>query len=229
MNLIIAFDLNGTLIDTNHVSHCFRVYTDSESKQNSLNTKFWNHLFHKLQLSVTEHSYRPFEDLVKDSLNEIQCPDVYPLFLSEYINCPVYKDVPEFLAELKSMNFHLAVLTNSSLQLMNKVKETSGLGEVIDYWISSEEVSSHKPSASPYELLSRLTPREENESIVFISAHSWDCIGAAKAGLSTIHLSRDKPQMFDRRVISISDLSLALPIIRSMAMDVKNLLKAKIE
>jgi 2-haloacid dehalogenase len=106
-----------------------------------------------------------------------------------YLTLDAYPEALEVLTELKSRGFKLAILSNGSTNMLQQVVVANNLQNVLDKWISVDEVGVFKPDPRVYALAGpRLgVPRKK---ILFVSSNSFDVLGAKKYGLTTAWIRR---------------------------------------
>jgi 2-haloacid dehalogenase len=93
--------------------------------------------------------------------------------------------------------------------------KSSGLDDLVDPILSVEEVGIYKPDPRVYGLaVERLgLPARQ---IVFLSANSWDAVGAANAGLRTAWVNRfsqRRERLPAQPDVEISSLAYLLPLL----------------
>lgn len=145
----ILFDMDGVLIDAKewHYEALNRAL-----KHFGMPISRTDHLAHfdglptrkKLEMLSVErdlprelHSF--INDLKQQYTLEIVSAKCRPLFVHEFA-----------LSRLKSMNYHLAVCSNSVRNSVDRMMEAAKLSQYLDFSISNEEVSKPKPDPEMY-------------------------------------------------------------------------------
>lgn len=118
--------------------------------------------------------YRPFSDFIPD-------PPEPKLF----------DDVEPGLDALRD-RFQLAVLTNSSGAEASEKLEALGVRDRFEFVAGTDEVRTFKPDPRVYRLGLEHAGVEAADACM-VAAHAWDLLGAARAGLRTAYLEREKP------------------------------------
>jgi 2-haloacid dehalogenase len=102
---------------------------------------------------------------------------------------PARPEAREALVTLREAGFSLATLSNSSVATCEKLLERAGLANLIDHVLSAESTGHAKPSPVAYDWAARRV-RALPWAIVCLSAHSWDILGARRAGLLGAFVTR---------------------------------------
>ena len=106
-----------------------------------------------------------------------------------------FEDVSKTLNILKKKNFKLAILSNGTPELLNKLVKSNNLEHLFDDVFSIEEVGIYKPNNKVYEIPIRKYNINKDE-VLFLSANSWDISGGGNFGYQTIWVNRNN-NMFD--------------------------------
>ncbi|MBD2453140.1 haloacid dehalogenase type II [Nostoc sp. FACHB-87] len=109
---------------------------------------------------------------------------------SRYLTLDAYPEALEVLNTLKSRGFQLAILSNGSREMLQQVVVANNMQNVLDRWISVDEVGVFKPDPRVYSLAGRELgiPRKQ---ILFVSSNSFDVFGAKSYGLQTAWIRRN--------------------------------------
>jgi 2-haloacid dehalogenase len=189
----IIFDAYGTLYDV-QASMKIR-FEEMIPDQGDQVRELWRRKYHEYNLirSLT-HQYKNFWEVVDDALvyalhhYKIQLPKEHrKSILEEYYYVKPFDDVDEGLKILR--DYPKAILSNGTVEMLNKMIVNSSLMSYFSHVISSDEVQLFKPHMKVYELAERKLT-ELREHILFISSNSWDVIGAKKYGFQTCWLNR---------------------------------------
>ena len=106
-----------------------------------------------------------------------------------------YGDVLPALRLAHASGLAVAVLTNGSAKVTNKLLNAAGADDLVDEVIVVEEVRAYKPRAEVYlHAADRLGV--EPAALALVAAHPWDVQGAAAAGLRTGFVPRPPTQRF---------------------------------
>jgi len=106
-----------------------------------------------------------------------------------YLSISAYPEVPAMLAQLKSQNIRLAILSNGTPTMLAAAVENAGIAGYFDAVLSVEEVRVYKPHPGVYGLApQRLNIPKEN--ICFLSSNSWDAWSAKAFGMNALWCNR---------------------------------------
>lgn len=106
-----------------------------------------------------------------------------------YLRIAAYPEVPAMLAELKSRDIKLAILSNGTPRMLAAAVANSGIAEYFDAVLSVEEVGVFKPHPSVY----GMAPKRlgvSNEKICFLSSNGWDAFAAKAFGFRVLWCNR---------------------------------------
>jgi len=190
--LVIAFDLVGTLLDLSSLDATFRSKFGSSRVRHE-----WFSEVQKLMFSITAAGgYEPFSDIAEAALNVIGERHEQKLSMMQrrrilqlLRELPAFPDAKPALGVLRSNGFRLVVLTNSAEKAAKQVIESAGLKELFDDVLSTEKVKRLKPAPEPYLMVVKecgVKPRK----LLLVAAHSWDVRGAIRAGCRACFVRR---------------------------------------
>ena len=189
----IIFDAYGTLFDVNSAAEkCKDKIGDKwESFAN-----FWR----TTQLEYTwlrslMKRHKDFWQITEDSLDKsIKTYKIDPLMKNElldlYKTLSPYKEVHKVLTELKEKNFKLAILSNGTPSLLDKLVKSNNLENLFDDIFSVEEVGIFKPDSKVYDIPVKKYKIEKHE-VAFLSANTWDVSGGGNYGYNAIWVNRN--------------------------------------
>lgn len=106
-----------------------------------------------------------------------------------YLRIAAYPEVPAMLAELKSREIKLAILSNGTPKMLAAAVANSGIAEYFDAVLSVEEVGVFKPHPNVY----GMAPKRlgvSNEQICFLSSNGWDAFAAKAFGFRVLWCNR---------------------------------------
>ena len=194
----IIFDAYGTL---------FAVNSAAEKCKDKIGDKwegfatFWR----TTQLEYTwlrslMKRHKDFWQVTEDSLDKSMTAfNIDPSMKNELLNLyqvlSTYKEVPETLKTLKEKNLKLAILSNGTPSLLNKLVMSNDLNNLFDDLFSIEEVGIYKPDSRVYDLPINKYQIEKNE-VTFLSANTWDVSGGGNYGYQAIWVNRNN-NIFD--------------------------------
>ena len=187
----IVFDAYGTLFDVHSViAACQEVAPDAPALSETWRAKQLEYTWLRALMgkyedfwSVTDAALRFALRRHDISLDATQ----HTRLLEEYYRLSTYPEVP---AALQNLRQHpLAVLSNGAPRMLQAVIEHNNLQEILTQVLSVDPLRTFKPNPVVYELApARLgIPKEE---LVFISANSWDVVGAKAFGFQVAWINR---------------------------------------
>ena len=189
----IVFDAYGTLFDVNSAAEkCKDKLGDKwESFAN-----FWR----TTQLEYTwlrslMNRHKDFLQITEDSLDKSM--KVFGInmnmkndLLNLYKILSPYPEVREVLENLKKKNFKLAILSNGTPALLDRLVQSNNLKDLFDDIFSIESVKVYKPDAKVYNLplkKYKIKPQE----VTFLSANTWDVSGSGNYGYNSVWVNRN--------------------------------------
>lgn len=192
MRPVIAFDLNGTLLDLSALDPYFlRTFGDTEARR-----EWFAELLQAAMVATITASFVDFPTLGKNALEVLAGKRDLMLGSEEKIELlqnlrqlPAFPDVAPALERLRQAGFQLAILTNSRCQAAEEALRQAGLRELFNRVLSAEMAQRYKPAPEVY----RLAAKELNvepASLLVVAAHSWDTTGAIRAGCEAAFVER---------------------------------------
>ncbi|MBH5400525.1 haloacid dehalogenase type II [Bradyrhizobium sp. CNPSo 4010] len=192
----VVFDAYGTLYDIQSVAD---VTEDAFPGYGEIITQVWR--IKQLEytwLRSLMQAYRDFAVVTRDSLaytlrvlgldyeNE-----TFERVIEKYLHLDLYPDATETLAGLRPRK--LAILSNGSPDMLNKLVRNSGLDALLDATISVDAKKVFKPSPQAYELIGEVLGTAPDE-VLFVSSNPWDAAGAKSFGLKVAWIERVTPE-----------------------------------
>ena len=194
----IIFDAYGTLFDVNSAAEkCKDKIGDKwESFANYWRTTQLDYTWlrslmkkHKDFCQITEDSLDKSMKAFKiDSSMRDELLDLYKILST-------FPEVKEVLNNLKEKNYKLAILSNGTSALLNKLVKSNNLESIFDDIFSIEEVGIYKPSSKVYDIPIKKYQIQKDE-IVFLSANTWDVSGGGNYGYNAVWVNRNN-NIFD--------------------------------
>ena len=194
----IIFDAYGTLFDVNSAAEKCK---DKIGDKWEPFANFWR----TTQLEYTwlrslMGRHKDFWQITEDSLDKsMKAFNLDPSMKNELLNLykilSPYKEVSETLKALKEKKFKLAILSNGTPSLLNKLVKSNNLNNLFDDIFSIEEVGVYKPDSKVYDIPVKKYKIKKNE-ITFLSANTWDVSGGGNYGYQAIWVNRNN-NIFD--------------------------------
>jgi 2-haloacid dehalogenase len=217
---VIFFDVNETLLDLEPLKKSIITRLDNKTELGTL--WFTTMLQYSLVVSVTE-KYFDFGKIGAAALQMIAksnhiklSSDEAELAIKPILSLKPYPEVKEALKLLKSHNYKLVTLTNSSNFGINQQLKNSNLESYFDKNISIEDFGKFKPDINVYYWASKQMNINNDESLL-IAAHGWDIAGALSAGWNSAFIARKGQELFPLaplpQIINTDLLSIAKELI----------------
>jgi 2-haloacid dehalogenase len=157
--------------------------------------------FEYMWLSTLMQSYRDFWQVTEESLifaaNSLRLdlvPEKRERLMNAYLAIKCWPDAPAALHALKDAGIRLGFLSNVSQQVLQAGIRNSGLDNIFEYVLSTDQVKAFKPDPRAYQMgLDAF--RLEREEIAFAAFAGWDTAGARSFGYPTFWVNRQgQPQ-----------------------------------
>jgi len=216
----IIFDAYGTLFDVNSAA---------EKSKEKIGDK-WEDFANYWRTTQLEYTWlrslmkrhKDFWQVTEDSLDKSM--QTYKIDLSMrnelldlYKILSPFSEVPEVLKSLKEKKYKLAILSNGTPTLLNRLVKSNNLENIFDDIFSIEEVGIYKPDTKVYDMPINKYQIKKSE-IAFLSANTWDVSGGGNYGYNSIWVNRNN-NIFDKLdyqpKLEIKNLKDLLPNIKS--------------
>lgn len=200
MKINIAFDVYGTLIDTQGVLNLLSTFVENQAQ-------FFSETWRAKQL---EYSFRRglmkqyvnFSVCTKDALNytcaalKIALSDAQKQqLLDSYLCLPAFDDIQTALPQLAD-HYRLVAFSNGEAQSVNTLLKNAGILEYFSDVVSADEISTFKPNPEIYQhLLNRVDSSAAQSWLV--SSNPFDVIGAKSFGMNAAWVKRSESAVFD--------------------------------
>ncbi len=198
---ILVFDHYGTLFDKLSVATLFEQALPAHGSAGVELAEMW---FAKTKeycwLSGLMGEFRSWEDISERALDYagkklgILVPDdLHDKLLAADRVLPPFPDVAEGLERL-AKKYKLAVLSMASPKIVQGALAHAGMDKYFSKVISTERVQAYKPELRAYKYgISELGV--EKGQVAFVSANSYDMVGAKVFGLSSFWINRREKVM----------------------------------
>ena len=189
----VVFDAYGTLFDVNSAAEKCK---DKIGDKWEGFANFWR----TTQLEYTwlrslMKRHKDFWQITEDSLDKSM--KVFGVdigmkndLLNLYKVLSPYPEVKNVLENLKKKNFKLAILSNGTPALLDRLVQSNNLKDLFDDIFSIESVKVYKPDAKVYNLplkKYKIKPQE----VTFLSANTWDVSGSGNYGYNSVWVNRN--------------------------------------
>ncbi|KAI1197099.1 putative 2-deoxyglucose-6-phosphate phosphatase [Nemania serpens] len=182
----IVFDLLTGLINS------WSLWDASTPSGTPAEGRLWRERY--LQITYGAGAYVPYEDLVKQSADDVGLPPSAPeALLREWGNLLPWPEAGGVLRALRKRGYKLAVVTNCSKQLGHlaargverSASDGSGEAFAFDAVITAEESGFYKPVKAAYEAIVPLLGLEVSD-VLFVAGSAGDVQGATGAGMKVV-------------------------------------------
>ena len=201
MSITLAFDVYGTLINTDDVVAELREMVGKKAEDFS---QTWRNK--QLEYSFRRglmQNYVNFSICTSNAL-DFTCSyykvtitkDQKEKLLHIYSILPTFDDVKESLSNLQTANFRLYALSNGTMDAVQKLLMTAGIREYFLGIISVDDLKTFKPNPAIYTYFLSKSRASANDSWL-ISSNPFDVIGAISAGMKAAWLKRSAEMIFD--------------------------------
>ncbi len=195
----IIFDAYGTLFDVNSAAEkCKDKIGDKwEGFANFWRTTQLEYTWLRSLMKRHKDFWQITEDSLDKSMKNYKIdPTMKNELLNLYKSLSPYEEVYEVLIKLKEKNFKLAILSNGTPSLLNKLVKSNNLENVFDDLFSIEQVGIYKPDSKVYDMPINKYQIEKNE-VYFLSSNTWDVSGGGNYGYNSIWVNRNN-NIFDK-------------------------------
>jgi 2-haloacid dehalogenase len=198
-DLVLAFDVYGTLIDPFQMEGHLRVIFGSGAKEA---TELWRNkqLEYSFRRAVMK-KYQNFNVCTEQALRFVcahfgiaPAKETVRDLLDRYLELPAYPDVPGALAELEARGFKLVACSNGTESAVRGLLEHAGVLGRFSEIVSVDPLRTFKPDPAVYE---HLAAQAHRENVWLISSNAFDVIGAKACGLPVVWVQRDPKKVFD--------------------------------
>lgn len=201
MTKTIAFDVYGTLIDTNGVVKKL-TETIGELAPAFANTWREKQLEYSFRRGLMKN-YQQFDVCTKQALD--YCCLFYKVKISHtqkeslldvYKTLPCFSDVVDVLKDLTESGHQLYAFSNGSASAVKGLLEAADISEYFLDVISVDSLKTFKPDPAVYQYLLQETNTKNTESWL-ISSNSFDVIGAINCDMKAAWVQRSNSHIFD--------------------------------
>ena len=201
MAITLAFDVYGTLINTDGVMVALRKHIGDKAAELS---RIWR----QKQLEYTfrrglMRRYEPFDICIKNAFDYTNSYFKVTLnqqtkdeLINVYSTLPIFDDVESSLAMLKSAGFKIFALTNGGAKTVELLLNNANISSYFLDVVSVDEIKSYKPNPDVY---SHFLTRADalRESAWLVSSNPFDVIGAIAYGMRAAWIKRTDEALFD--------------------------------
>lgn len=199
--MTIAFDVYGTLIDTDGVVSVLHTMIGDKARQFS---QTWREK--QLEYSFRRglmQNYENFAVCTEQALNFTCSYHKIELgkaqknrLLDSYKTLPAFHDVKEGLLRLKKEKYRLFAFSNGKKEAIETLLINAGIKDLFQGIVSVDDLRSFKPNPAVYSHFLRESNASGSQAWL-VSSNSFDVIGAISAGMKAAWVQRSKESVFD--------------------------------
>ncbi len=201
MAITLAFDVYGTLIDTQGVVEELRKFVGNQAEAFA---QTWRSK--QLEYSFRRGLMQRYEDFsvcisnaldyscasYKTTLTHSQKTEL----LDTYRELPIFADVNQCLSQLTQSNYRAYAFSNGSTNTIESLLGSAGIKDFFIEIVSVEETKTFKPNPDVYQYFLQKTESSSEETWL-ISSNPFDVIGAISAGMKAAWVKRSEAAIFD--------------------------------
>jgi 2-haloacid dehalogenase len=201
MSITLAFDVYGTLIDTNGIVLQLQEMIGPKEKEFS---QTWRdkQLEYSFRRGLMQN-YKKFSVCTSDALDYTCEYYKIPLsreqkqnLLENYHTLPAFKDVKTGLTALRANNFRMFAFSNGSADAVETLLVSACIREYFLGIVSVDDIKSFKPNPAVYSYFLRKSGASCCGAWL-ISSNPFDIIGAISAGMRAAWVRRSEEAIFD--------------------------------
>ena len=175
-------------------------------------------------LAVTD-TYAPFADVAAAALTAMAAeigtrltPDQVQSVTDAMRDLRPADDVRPALARLRAAGLPIALYSQGGQSVLRHLTDAGNLSDVVDHLISCDDARALKPAACGYHHAAAVLGHAPAD-VMLVAAHSWDCHGAKRAGLTAGWVRRhelaphplmDPPGVTGDHLVQVVDRLLAM-------------------
>lgn len=203
MQPVLAFDVYGTLIDTQGVTIELERRLAEPAKAPEFARRWRDKQLEYSFRHGLMGAYVPFSECTRQALVFVDralqtglVDNDHDHLMATYGELPAFDDVVPALDQLRDAGIRCVAFSNGTADAVSKLLKRADVESHMDDVISADEVKRFKPDPAVYShLRSRLETRPEHTWLV--SSNPFDVIGATHAGLRSAWVRRTSDAPFD--------------------------------
>jgi 2-haloacid dehalogenase len=201
MATTLAFDIYGTLIDTQGISQKLFDIIGAQAtdfahrwREKQLEYSFRRGLMRRYE-SFSTCTVQALDYTDRLFATNISITDKQAL-MDAYKTLPAFTDVTQSLILAQKAGFRLFAFSNGSENAVGQLLQSAGIRPYFEGVISVESLQTFKPNPNVYQyFLDKTNSQPANSWLV--SSNPFDVIGAVSAGMKAAWLQRNPEDLFD--------------------------------
>jgi 2-haloacid dehalogenase len=189
---VLAFDMNGTLLDLAALDPLFKETFGSADRRR----EWFSQMLMLAMATTMTGEYLEFSKIGDAALSIVAARESVNLnddsrarILQAVRHMPPFPDVPAALERLRANDYRLIVLTNSPSSSAEESLSSANLRDRFEAVLSVDRVQRFKPAPEVYHMAANKMRIEFNQ-LMLVAAHSWDTTGALRAGCRAAFIAR---------------------------------------
>jgi len=205
-NITLAFDVYGTLIDTNGVLNLLETMIGEKAKDFSdrWREKQLEYSFRRAAMmnyvtfaECTLHALEYTCKYCKSNLTQEQKNELMAI----YAILPAFEEVKVALSKLKEKGYRLFAFSNGKAEAVEKLLNNAGIRDLFLGVVSVDDIKIFKPSPGAYAHFLR-TSESKGDEAWLISSNPFDVTGSISSGMKSAWIQRSEESIFDPWEIS---------------------------
>lgn len=201
MTITLAFDVYGTLLDTQGVAAVLKKHVGPQAQA-------FSHSWREKQLEYSfrralMQNYADFAACTAAALDYTAAQYHVTLdkpardeLLGAYRKLPAFADVPPCLAKARVLGYRMYAFSNGSAEAVEALLVHAGIREFFLDVVSVEETRSFKPAPAVYSHFMRKADAVGTDTWL-VSGNPFDVIGALSFGMRAAWIKRSAETIFD--------------------------------
>jgi 2-haloacid dehalogenase len=201
MATTLAFDIYGTLIDTQGISQKLFDIIGAQAtdfahrwREKQLEYSFRRGLMRRYE-SFSTCTVQALDYTDRLFATNISITDKQAL-MDAYKTLPAFTDVTQSLILAQKAGFRLFAFSNGSENAVGQLLQSAGIRPYFEGVISVESLQTFKPNPDVYQYFLDKTNSQPGNSWL-VSSNPFDVIGAVSAGMKAAWLQRNPEDLFD--------------------------------
>tara|TARA_B110000211_G_scaffold193708_1_gene221543 strand:+ start:221 stop:892 length:672 start_codon:yes stop_codon:yes gene_type:complete len=201
MATTLAFDICGTLIDTQGISQKLFDIIGAQAtdfahrwREKQLEYSFRRGLMRRYE-SFSTCTVQALDYTDRLFATNISITDKQAL-MDAYKTLPAFTDVTQSLILAQKAGFRLFAFSNGSESAVEQLLQSAGIRSYFEGVISVESLQTFKPNPDVYQYFLDKTNSQPGNSWL-VSSNPFDVIGAVSAGMKAAWLQRNAKALFD--------------------------------
>ncbi len=193
----LLFDMYGTLCDPHAVTEALKEQVDAPDPLVTEMARQWREEQQSYMFrTALMDAYRPLSEVTLSALertldyygHDVDEVDTDAL-MDAYEHLDLFEDTLNTLSSLEDAGVELAVFSNGSPEMLERLAANTGVKAHVDDVVSADGAETYKPHPVAYEYAADRFDRELEECWL-VSSNTWDVVGASTAGMGAAWVDR---------------------------------------